>query len=388
MRVLAGLLLSAMLAGCSPEPTHVPAQSGAGPSSSWDEMARAPYGWHDPEGAFWIDDRLVVVAGSTIQSWDPDRDHWAVIARLSQADDCEGCGYGETAVWTGEELLLWGGGFGYRAPDRSVHRGVAVDLNGAVTPLPPAPVKNRWWHGAVWTGSEMIVFGGGNDSHARRDGAAYDPATKTWRVLPRSPVGGYANSLVWTGREMVTWGGIEERASGSAGYPAGFIARGAAYDPRVDRWRRLPRSGIELRGWHTAVWTGHEMIVWGGVARTQTTCYDCGFPNDAGVFEPSTQQWRRIDPGPIPGRVEHTAVWTGSRMIVFGGSAPGGGRGRADGASYDVVTDGWESLSPTPIPGRYRHVGLWNGRAMVVWGGQNPRGGGYRDGALYRPRGI
>jgi len=40
--------------------------------------------------------------GSTIEAWDPERDEWKVVAEIPQAEQCEGCGYSETVVWTGE----------------------------------------------------------------------------------------------------------------------------------------------------------------------------------------------------------------------------------------------------------------------------------------------
>lgn len=352
-------------------------------AGDWERISNAPVGWYRPEGVFWVDGRLVAVSGSTIQSWDPEVRQWETIASLPQADECEGCGYSETVVWAGEALLLWGGGFSYRSPDGDAHSGVAVDLDGRITPLPEAPIPVRWWHDAVWTGEEMIVFGGGHDYIARRDGAAYDPESNTWRELPRSPVGGYANSLVWTGNEVITFGGIKDTPGGSQGYPTGFIADGAAYHPEQDRWRVLPDSGLDPRGWHSAVWTGNEMIVWGGVSEPQTECYDCGYASDAGAYDPATGTWREIDVGPLSERVEHTAVWTGELMMVFGGGAPGGGLGRDDGAAYDPRRNEWYVFSEAPIGGRYRHAAVWTGQEMVVWGGFDESA--YSDGASFRP---
>jgi hypothetical protein len=77
----------------------------------WEELPRAPVGWYRPEGAFLIDDRLVVVAGSTIEAWSPQNDEWKVLVTVAQAGECEGCGYSETVMWTGKEFILWGGGF-------------------------------------------------------------------------------------------------------------------------------------------------------------------------------------------------------------------------------------------------------------------------------------
>lgn len=395
MTKTARLLVAAglMLGSCGPSAPRHPesadqkeGQQASAPAvagGEWSRIREAPLGWYRPEGIFWSNGKLLVVSGSTVQSWEPQARDWETVASTPQADECEGCGYSEIAVWTGTELLLWGGGFSYLAPDGNSHTGVAVTLDGEVTPLPEAPIPNRWWHGAVWTGKEMIVFGGGRDSYGRRDGAAYNPDTRTWRELPRAPVGGYANSLVWTGEEVITFGGIKDTPGGTQGYPTGFVSEGAAYDPEADRWRLLSESGLDARGWHSAVWTGEEMITWGGVSEPQTECYDCGYAEDAGAYDPSTDTWREIDPGPLPGRVEHTAVWSDGRMIIFGGGAPGGGLGREDGAVYDPVSDAWEVLPEAPIKGRYRHAATWSGEAMFVWGGFADSA--LSDGAIFDP---
>ena len=65
---------------------------------------------------------------------------------------------------------------------------------------------------------------------------------------------------------------------------------------------------------HTAVWTGSEMIVWGG--------YDGGnVLNTGGRYNPSTDSWTATSTTNAPAaRTDHTAVWTGSEMIVWGGA--------------------------------------------------------------------
>ena len=65
------------------------------------------------------------------------------------------------------------------------------------------------------------------------------------------------------------------------------------------------------------------------------------------------------------GRYEHTAVWTGSEMIVWGGEFPAvntGGR-------YNPSTDSWTATSTTNAPSaRYDHTAVWTGSEMIVWG--------------------
>jgi hypothetical protein len=43
---------------------------------------------------------------------------------------------------------------------------------------------------------------------------------------------------------------------------------GGRYDPATDSWAATPFTGASVpsgRWYHTAVWTGTEMIVWGGL---------------------------------------------------------------------------------------------------------------------------
>ena len=67
------------------------------------------------------------------------------------------------------------------------------------------------------------------------------------------------------------------------------------------------------RAFHTAVWTGSEMIVWGGYGFL-------GLFNTGGRYNPSTDSWTATSTTNAPLPEPHTAVWTGSEMIVWGGS--------------------------------------------------------------------
>src|ERR687892_1566238 len=62
------------------------------------------------------------------------------------------------------------------------------------TPVPPAPISPRGFHAAVWTGSEMVVWGGSSAGRLFAHGAAYDPASSTWRGLPPPPPSGPAGA--------------------------------------------------------------------------------------------------------------------------------------------------------------------------------------------------
>ena len=84
----------------------------------------------------------------------------------------------------------------------------------------------------------------------------------------------------------------------------------------TDQWGATTTANAPLaRDRHTAVWTGSEMIVWGGRRNGSWRYFNTG-----GRYNPSTDSWTATSTTNAPaGRAEHTAVWTGSEMIVWGG---------------------------------------------------------------------
>ncbi|MBE7493069.1 MAG: hypothetical protein HS108_15115 [Planctomycetes bacterium] len=120
-------------------------------------------------------------------------------------------------------------------------------------------------------------------------------------------------------------------------------------------------SAPSARHRFSAVWTGSRMLVWGGV--------DSGYLITGGSYDPTTDTWTTISTTGAPSaRGYHTAVWTGSRMLVWGGW--NGSSSLNTGGSYDPTTDTWTALSITGAPsGRLYHTAVWTGSRMLVWGG-------------------
>ncbi len=221
----------------------------------------------------------------------------------------------------------------------------------------------RSGHTAVWTGTEMIVWGG---SPSTRSGGRYAAATDSWTPtsITGAPIGRIGHTAVWTGREMIVWGGSTWNGTGWTP-----VADGARYNPATDTWTALPATGApSARSGHVAVWTGTEMIVWGGAADLSGARYN-----------PSTDTWTATTlTGAPPDYVEPRVLWTGSRMVVWGGVVPpppggAGVCGSGDpssvntGAVYDPATDTW-TATPTagaPVP-RKGHVLAWTGSALLV----------------------
>jgi N-acetylneuraminic acid mutarotase len=282
-----------------------------------------------------------------------------------------------TAVWTGSEMIVWGGAGGSILNDGGRYNPAGNSWTLILNSLPNTPAA-RYDHTAVWTGSEMIVWGGFNLdalNYALNDGGRYNPAANSWAPVSTNGAPGarYDHTAVWTGSEMIVWGG-----SGASLY----LNDGGRYNPAGNSWTVVTTNGAPAaRRYHTAVWTGSEMTVWGGESPGS-------YSNDGGRYNPAGNSWMLILnslPNTPAARPYHTAVWTGSEMIIWGGVS--GATYLSDGARYKPAGNSWapilSSLPNTPAA-RYRHTAMWTGSEMIVWGGSGSASY-FNDGGRYNP---
>lgn len=167
-------------------------------------------------------------------------------------------------------------------------------------------------------------------------------AAGKWSTLPAAPIIPRDDaSVVWTGQEMIVWGG----ASGNHG--SQLHSDGAAYDPRSDHWRALPPAPLSPRDGQSAVWTGSEVLIWGGYDQVSVNAFHV--TNDGAAYNPATNTWRPLPAAPLSARADVIATWTGSSMVVLGGHPAvltdtiGG---FSDGAAYDPVKNRWQHVDP------------------------------------------
>jgi hypothetical protein len=163
----------------------------------------------------------------------------------------------------------------------------------------------------------------------------YDVGADRWTKLPKSPLSARAGFVAqWTGTELLIWSGGSNHQGCVAAY-----TDGAAYNPATRGWRSLPVAPVPARSAAAHVWTGTELLVWGGDPGT------CGrLPISGGAaYNPATNQWRQLPPAPLRGVRAPAAVWTGQEMFVF----RGGVAGEVAAAAYNPSTDSWRSL-PAP----------------------------------------
>lgn len=302
--------------------------------------------------------------------------------------------WGMATAWTGRDALFWGGakepeavyvedqqhygdGFAY---DVAANTWRSISSDGAPSPRARAAV--------VWTGTELIVWGGQReDSDSLNDGAIYNPQTAQWRPITglNAPSAREDATAVWTGTEMIVWGGHYDN-----GDDTDDRDDGGRYNPTTDTWTPVPTpAGVSPRYFHAAVWTGTDMIVLGG-ERTRYVRpfkWETDYFTDVAHFTPATGQWRvNHAPGEQAFRSYPSAVWTGTELLLWGGGYEY--RKLPDGWRYQPSSGAWTALSGVSAPaGRVGHASAWTGTELIVWGGDTEgpaTTGGRYDPALDR----
>jgi hypothetical protein len=270
-----------------------------------------------PDGTF-------IDAAEVAAAYRPATNSWRRLASPPKTDNyCR-----RSAVWTGEEMLVWGCGHVAFDPETNRWRR-----------LPPAPVGAPGL--AIWTGRALIGWGGGCCGDASADGAAFDPTTDTWRKLAPSPLAASQGPVgAWTGRELIILvSGFDPDGKRIAG-----ASRAAAYIPATDTWRQLaPPPGRPA----AALWDGRELLI---VAADAVHAYDDVHNRWGSLAEHAADLSRP------------TTAWTGREWLLFGG--------QADLFAYDPVHDRSSRYPSAPLTLRSAPTVNWTERELIVWDGE------------------
>lgn len=256
--------------------------------------------------------------------------------------------------------------------------------------LPDVPLSPRTDPVVAWTGSEVVVVGGntgwvcppnadcGSPTALASDGAAYDPATRTWRAIAPAPVG------LWN-----SWGGNSDFALVGGTLVVRGTKDGAwqGYDVEGDTWSPLtPPAGFEgqLAASGGRLWAraGKRILSWDPATDEATVeaTYAPDRPlqdtqvfvtpagpvlagvryHDAAPDEPTLTQvdvpdgsggWHRF----VTGQVGWMSHWDGTRLVgvepgeVDGGEIDGWDRAYPFAGTLDPVSGDWQPLD-VPAP--------------------------------------
>lgn len=221
----------------------------------------------------------------------------------------------------------------------------------------PSQIGDQLSPGVVWTGTELLAIRGqapGEVVVVER----FDPARGEAKAAAPSGLDMRADpAIVWTGTELLVIGGASQRRS---------TPTSAAYSPATDRWRALAEPPISIddvafagTNGQNVVWTGKEAILWSvGLA-----------------FNPATNRWRTLPRLPEP-PMTAVAVWSGSRVVVWGGcprsisQCDDNREGLlTTGASLDPNGGEWTPLPPSPLSAGAHPSGQWTDAGLVIYAG-------------------
>ena len=348
--------------------------------NSWMATAAPPEA-RDLHTAVWTGSEMIIWGGEANNSlldsggrYDPATDTWAPI-NSSGAPTARAR---HTTVWTGMEMIVWGGYDESFSPVNTGGKYNPGTNSWTATSTTNAPT-GREQHSAVWTGNQMIVWGGYDTNfNDVNTGGRYNPGTNSWTATTTSnaPTARDSHTAIWTGSEMVVWGGFDN-------FNFADLNTGGRYNPNTNTWTPTSLNSVpDARENHSAVWTGSEMIVWGGFNEDLFEDFNTG-----GRYNPNTDSWTATSNVAPEARENHTAVWTGSDMIIWGGSTFFS-QDFDTGGKYNPGTNSWTSTSTTNVPdARTLHTTVWTGSEMIVWGGTGgfPFGGDLNSGGRYDP---
>jgi hypothetical protein len=242
------------------------------------------------------------------------------------------------------------------------------------TLLPQAPLSARTYAIAVWTGSRLLLLGGQpavltSTVGSYRDGALYDPADRRWQHLD-PPIAPDGHPLTWRAAvgadgQLLAW---SEWASSRPLGAGNFTSAGGVdlfdYNEDTQRWRPVPGTP-GLPDVEQALWAGHAVAV-RGITYNCGTCPGPFVPEATDLYHPERNAWTRLPPDPLGG--DHlVSVWTGAALFSFDPSGQYGPVHPGDASAYDPTTSRWTRLPRAPAGCGPDQAPAWTGRQILMY---------------------
>lgn len=336
---------------------------------SWTTTPRSPAPGSLEPVWYWTGDALLVWGGGRSRAegavWHEESGRWT---RMSPAPI--GNRFGMATVWTGTQLFVWGGVTGdpMKGKEVAYADGATYDLDTDTWELvPAAPLSPRQMPDAWWDGSRVVMSGGNSAEHlvgeaepelraksdaeceetrdgsqgvvscgmsaeislpettltSYHDGAAYDPASRTWTPIADAPSGRHRTPFLVDGQLVALKGNTL-----------------SLYDAGRDIWREQPKAPAIDSGYGTMHRVDGRLVVTNtaDVYNLERTGQRVG----GYVLNERQQRWESLAEADTPRRrsaaiaVSEDAlfVWGGT-IITHVGTGPGDYdtyEGRADGA--------------------------------------------------------
>ena len=191
---------------------------------------------------------------------------------------------------------------------------------GVIVEMSPSPLGARHNTVGAWTGSELVVVGGTLDARCRgevgddscpvpdptweRGGAAYDPATDSWRRIADAPVPiGRPDAVPWRGEVVVI---ARPTASATGSEPAVTLA----YDPVADAWRTVTERTPFVE-------SARPVVTPQGIVFAASSQQDLYGPSPDRVLDPDRGTWATLPRDPFATSYSRSLTWDGRRLWLL-----------------------------------------------------------------------
>ncbi|MES2774011.1 MAG: hypothetical protein V4722_07490 [Bacteroidota bacterium] len=135
------------------------------------------------------------------------------------------------------------------------------------------------------------------------------------------------------------------------------------YHPVNNTWQKLtnlPAGLLAAKDRPTFLWTGTELLVWGGNGA-----------NDGYRYNPNSNSWTIMSSNNAPiARNFYLSCFTGTELIIWGGQDANTGTPISTGSRYNLTGNTWSSMTNTNAPPwLFGASSVLDGTAMYVYGG-------------------
>jgi hypothetical protein len=364
----------------------------------------------------WTGTKLLVVVGAcslqprdggdvyTVEAhgglYDPVADAWQPIPAPPASWTGNGADF--SAVWTGSKAIYYGGrSVVYDTPTQPVNTGATFDpatLQWTAFAISPAqiglPSSERYAHQAVWTGSTMIVLGGGDlgqNCQMAWTGFSFNPFTGVGSALPPRPdaLRGPFGRAFWNGSKVVTYAPASPYSCGGV-VP---LTNSVRYDPAQGTWSAVNPTGDPRLSGPSQLVGNNQLVVWGGYSMLQGGGEQ--MLASGAIYRIDTNTWTPMAAAGAPrARQNHFVAAVGNEAVFLGGECQGSQEWIkvlcGDAGRFNAATNSWRAAALPPPPDgppepRDGAAVAGSGTEMYVWGGGSPEWNvpDPADGAVY-----
>lgn len=233
-------------------------------------------------------------------AYNPKTDSWRRIAPSPLRG-----GVGFVGVWTGTEWLLVEAN---KPGEPRAPSGKGAAYNPAADTwreIADAPLRPGFGATATWTGTTLVVI---RFSEHESRGAQYDPEVDKWTSIPGNPGLGLQayDFATLTGDGLLVTRDTVQTTNGIQAGPAAWV-----YDPSRMVWSSVTAPPAQLPYGRPVLADG--MVIYYAPGGEQSWAYS-----------PDDERWIAVPIVEDRLREFWTTVWTGQDLLVWGGSNPGG----------------------------------------------------------------